>query len=85
MEHSEPTTGPDVFIQTATSTDLEGINAAVVNFHARAASVVDPLRFSELPPAYLHVSPPALREVVYAYPVEYDSALLAFDETVRIP
>lgn len=82
-DYPDNTTGADAYIQTASSSDLKGINAAVLNWAPRAASVVNPSRFSHLPPAYLQVAPRAVRETVYGYAGEYDEAMLAWDESVR--
>ncbi|KAL5377772.1 hypothetical protein DPSP01_009552 [Paraphaeosphaeria sporulosa] len=84
-DHPHPATGADAYIQTASSSELKGINAAVLNWAPRAASVVDPARFSHLPPAYLQVAPRAIRETVYGYPGEYDAEVLAWDESLPKP
>lgn len=82
INHPDPAIGPNAYIQTASSSDLKGITALGPNLRPQAASVVDPGRFSKLPPAYLHVDPATLRETVYGLAGEYDSRILARDESV---
>ena len=82
INRPDSATGPNAYIQTASSSDLKGIAALGPNLRPQAASVVNPSRFSELPPAYLHVDPATLRETVYGLAGEYDSRMLARDESV---
>ena len=82
INHPDSVTGPNAYIQTASSSDLKGIAALGPNLRPQAASVVNPGRFSKLPPAYLHVDPATLRETVYGLAGEYDSRMLARDESV---
>ena len=74
-----PTDGANAYILTATSSNLTGINAAVGNFSARAASAVSGPRFESLAPGYLSVSTQGFRNAVYALAGDFDPRLLAWD------
>lgn len=82
IDHPDRAVGADAYIQTASSSNLKGINAAVMNWKPRAASAVDPSRFSSLLPAYVQIAPRSLEEVVYSSPGDYDVDMLAWDESV---
>lgn len=71
--------GADAYILTASSTNLQGFQAAGGLFKPRAASVVTPSKFGHLLPAYVQILPSSLRETVYSLPEDYDSAMLYLD------
>ncbi|KAF2471678.1 uncharacterized protein BDR25DRAFT_203200, partial [Lindgomyces ingoldianus] len=79
QDYPNPADGADAYILTASSTNLVGIKAAGANFRPRAASIQNPKRFGHLPPAYVHMDPTALREIVYSLKGEYDPGMLAWD------
>lgn len=80
MAMDYPDNGADAYILTATSTLLVGIQAASQVFQPVAASAFNPSKYSDLPPAYVHVNPDSLKKVMYSLPNEYDPALRSLDE-----